>query len=378
MSRHPWPHSPDEDDPPVGVSIRPLGPGQLPPIPPPPEPIAPALPEPINRRTIGFGTPGASAMAQYRRRRTAEWADYVRTLPLRLGAVAAAALLAGLLARHSGLVAPAAILAAGGLAFLLRFRVSAETTAWRRQRRAAHRPPPPPPRPRLDRLPRPRHPRFPRQRRPPGHRAARRLPDRLQALPRPAHPHPRRLALVWPPPVGRRAGHCPLGSRSPQQDARDHRHPDAVRAPRAAALGGADGRGHPGACRRPGDRHAVRAAANARRGPGRLVDRACAAAPPPCRLIRLHTIDAPAEPLPQGRLTVPARGSSGRTVSTAPRTRIVAQGLKIPGHCPSQHPPAIEQPDKGEEDEDDDSDDAPNKATGQFEHGGTEYSEVDD
>ena len=132
MARHPWPHSPDEDDPPIGVSIRPLGPDQLPPLPLPPAPIEPAPSEPTSRRTIVFGTPGASAMAQYRRRRAAEWTDYLRTLPFRLGAVAAAALLAGLLARHSGLVAPAAILAAGGLAFLLRFRVSAETTAGRR------------------------------------------------------------------------------------------------------------------------------------------------------------------------------------------------------------------------------------------------------
>jgi hypothetical protein len=120
MPRNPWPHSPDEDDPPIGVSIRPLGPDQLPPPPPPPAPIAPALPEPTSRHTIVFGKPGASAMAQYRRRRAAEWTDYLRTL------------LAGLLTLHSGLVAPAVILVAGGLAFLLRFRVSAETTAWRR------------------------------------------------------------------------------------------------------------------------------------------------------------------------------------------------------------------------------------------------------
>jgi Nuclease-related domain len=139
MARHPWPHTPDEDDPPIGISIRPLGPDQLPPLPPPPTPIAPVLPEPTSRHTIVFGTPGASAMAQYRRHRAAEWADYLRTLPLRLGAVAVAALLTGMLARHSGLTAPAALLAAGGLAFLLRFRVSAETTAWRRGARGEQR-----------------------------------------------------------------------------------------------------------------------------------------------------------------------------------------------------------------------------------------------
>lgn len=131
MARHPWPHSPDEDDPPIGVSIRPLRADQLPP-PPPVAPIGPALPEPTSRHTSVFGTPGASAMAQYRRRRAAEWADYLRTLLLRLAAVAAGGLLAGALARHAGLAAPAAAIAVGGLAWLLRFRVSAETTAWRR------------------------------------------------------------------------------------------------------------------------------------------------------------------------------------------------------------------------------------------------------
>jgi hypothetical protein len=46
--------------------------------------------------------------------------------------VAAAGLLAGTLARHAGLAAPAAAIVAGGLGFLLRFRVSVDTTAWRR------------------------------------------------------------------------------------------------------------------------------------------------------------------------------------------------------------------------------------------------------
>src|SRR6266511_5361042 len=108
MAHHPWPHTPDEDDPPIGVSIRPLGADQLPPLPPPPAPMVPALPEPTGRHTSIFGTPGGSAMAQYRRRRAAEWTDFLRTLPLRLAGVAAAGLLTGTLARHSGLAAPAA------------------------------------------------------------------------------------------------------------------------------------------------------------------------------------------------------------------------------------------------------------------------------
>src|SRR6266536_1462083 len=68
MDRYPWPPWPDEDDPPVGVSIRPLR------------------------------------------------ADQV----------------AGIFARPLGLTIPAAAVVPGGLAFLLRFRVSAVTTAWRR------------------------------------------------------------------------------------------------------------------------------------------------------------------------------------------------------------------------------------------------------
>jgi hypothetical protein len=61
--------------------------------------------------------------------------------------------------------------------------------------------------------------------------------------------------------------------------------------------------GHPGACRRPGGHDAARAAAGTRPDPGRPVDQAGPAAAPPCGLIQLHTIDAPAESLPQGRLT---------------------------------------------------------------------------
>jgi hypothetical protein len=132
MARQPWPHTPDEDDPPIGVSIRPLDLGQLPPLPPPPEPILPALSESTSRQTVVFGEPGASARAQYRRRRAAELAEYLRTLPLRLAAVAAAALLTGLLAWSFGLAVPAAIGAGGGLGYVMRFRVSADTAAWRR------------------------------------------------------------------------------------------------------------------------------------------------------------------------------------------------------------------------------------------------------
>jgi hypothetical protein len=132
MDRYPWPHWPDDEEPTVGVSIRPLRADHLPPLPPPPDPVMPAAPESGGRHTIVFGKPGASAMTQYRRRRAAEWADYRRTLPLRLAAVTAAALVVGIFAWPLGLAVPAAAVVAAGLAFLLRFRVSADTTAWRR------------------------------------------------------------------------------------------------------------------------------------------------------------------------------------------------------------------------------------------------------
>ena len=143
MARYPWPHWPDEEEPTVGVSIRPLRADQLPPLPPPPDPVVSAPPEPVGRHTIVFGKPGASAVTQYRRRRAAEWADYRRTLFLRLAAMTAAAVVVGIFAWPLGLAIPAAAVVAGGLAFLLRFRVSADTTAWRRgakgERRTARR-----------------------------------------------------------------------------------------------------------------------------------------------------------------------------------------------------------------------------------------------
>jgi hypothetical protein len=53
-------------------------------------------------------------------------------LPLRFGAVTAAALVVGMFAWPLRLAIPAAAVGGGGLAFLLRFHVSADTTAWRR------------------------------------------------------------------------------------------------------------------------------------------------------------------------------------------------------------------------------------------------------
>ena len=132
-------HWPDHhNDPPAGVTIRPLHrlPDQL------PEPTIPALPTVTGDQPgSSYGTPGASAMAYYQRSRAAEWAGFLRTLPWRLAGVIAAGGLVGTLAHGAGprVPGPAAAVAAGGLGWLLRFRVSRETAAWRRGARGERR-----------------------------------------------------------------------------------------------------------------------------------------------------------------------------------------------------------------------------------------------
>jgi Nuclease-related domain len=135
-----WPDDPDDEDPPVGVTIRPLQ--QLPDHRRLPAPTIPALAPAAGEQQGGsFGTSGASAMAYYQRARAGEWTGFLRTLPPRLAGVAAAGGLAGTLAHAASpqLAGPAAALAAGALGWRLRFRVSAETAAWRRGARGERR-----------------------------------------------------------------------------------------------------------------------------------------------------------------------------------------------------------------------------------------------
>jgi hypothetical protein len=84
------------------------------------------------RATVGC--PGASAAAQYQRRRAAERAGWARTLPWRAAAVLAAGVAAGLLAAQAipGRGGLAGIAVAAGLAWVLRFRPSPDALAWRR------------------------------------------------------------------------------------------------------------------------------------------------------------------------------------------------------------------------------------------------------
>ena len=158
MANLPQPSQPDPDElwsacdeQPPGVSIRPLRHGDLQALlahlhhqhddedeglAPGPGERRPAGGEPVVAVLVraSVGRPGASAHAEYRRRRAVERASWARGLLWRAGAVLAAGIIAGLLAAQlapdqAGLLAVAA---AAGVGWRLRFRPSADTLAWRR------------------------------------------------------------------------------------------------------------------------------------------------------------------------------------------------------------------------------------------------------
>ena len=137
---------PDCDEQPPGISIRPLRHDDLQAL------LAhlnhhhndqdeglltgPAVGGPVVavRVRASVGRPGASAHAEYRRRRAAERAAWTRGLPWRVAVVLAAAVAAGLLAAQvtPDLAGLLAVIAAAGLGWRLRYRPSADTWAWRR------------------------------------------------------------------------------------------------------------------------------------------------------------------------------------------------------------------------------------------------------
>ena len=81
------------------------------------------------------GRPGASAQAEYRRRRAAELAAWIPGLPLRLATIVAGGALAGLLVGmlvEPPLAIVVAVAAAAVVGWRLRFRPSSDTCAWRR------------------------------------------------------------------------------------------------------------------------------------------------------------------------------------------------------------------------------------------------------
>jgi hypothetical protein len=86
------------------------------------------------RVRASVGQPGASAEAEYRRRRATERAAWTRTLPWRMAAVLAAGLAAGLLAAWlvPRMTGSAGLLAAACVAWRLWFRPSCDSLAWRR------------------------------------------------------------------------------------------------------------------------------------------------------------------------------------------------------------------------------------------------------
>jgi hypothetical protein len=108
-----------------------------------PAPAAPALsavtpprPSPVPAAAVvapGGNRAGASALAEYRRRRAAELTQWTAGLPWRAALITAAGLAGWQLAAHAALPRSwvAGLLSAAGAAWQLRFRASQPTRAWR-------------------------------------------------------------------------------------------------------------------------------------------------------------------------------------------------------------------------------------------------------
>jgi Nuclease-related domain len=86
------------------------------------------------RVRASVGRPGASAHAEYQRRRATELTTWARGLPWRIVALVAAGVATWLAAARVApdLAAPAGVTVAAGLGWLLRFHSSPDTVAWRR------------------------------------------------------------------------------------------------------------------------------------------------------------------------------------------------------------------------------------------------------
>jgi hypothetical protein len=86
------------------------------------------------RVRTSVGRPGASAHAQYQRRRATELATWAGSLPWRILALVAVGVAAWLAAARVAptLAVPTGVTVAAGLGWLLRFRSSPDTLAWRR------------------------------------------------------------------------------------------------------------------------------------------------------------------------------------------------------------------------------------------------------
>jgi hypothetical protein len=138
-----WPSCDDQQP---GVSIRPLSHADLAALlahlnqhdrhQDPGDTLGSGVPAPVLavRVRASVGRPGASAAAEYQRRRAIEWAAWTRSLPWRAAAVLTAGVAAWLLAAQAfaRLSAVAGAAVAAGLAWQLRFRITPDTLAWRR------------------------------------------------------------------------------------------------------------------------------------------------------------------------------------------------------------------------------------------------------
>jgi Nuclease-related domain len=114
-------------------SAYPLGGSRTPPwAEPEPLGLQPVIPAQADAATLG--SPGRSALVQYRRRRAEEQAAWTRSLAWRASLVAAAGLVAGALATQAGLPGTGLVgLAVAALvSWRLRFRPSEQARAWQR------------------------------------------------------------------------------------------------------------------------------------------------------------------------------------------------------------------------------------------------------
>jgi Nuclease-related domain len=96
-----------------------------------PGPLATVLSEPL---TGSHGSPGRSALAQYRRRRAHELTAWTRSLPWRAPLTAAAGVISQVLAGQAGLprTGLAGLAVAGLVGWRLRFRPSEQARTWQR------------------------------------------------------------------------------------------------------------------------------------------------------------------------------------------------------------------------------------------------------
>jgi hypothetical protein len=145
MAKQPEPHPdhfwPSCDDQQPGVSIRPLSQTDLAALlthldHEQDQDEIPGLAGPVVavRVRASVGRPGASAAAEYQRRRATELAAWARSLPWRIVALVATGVAAWLAAARvaPNLAGPTGVTVAAGLGWLLRFRSSPDTVAWRR------------------------------------------------------------------------------------------------------------------------------------------------------------------------------------------------------------------------------------------------------